>query len=203
MKVAIRRRRVSIFTFAYSRLRRSTLTTPPSTVSFRQKNAQGPGLKAINYRLRGGAESVRGAGNDPDRIMRCRRAGAISGSPLCHIVNEPWRNFTATWDLLKGNPAMTTIERPPTPRPPPAMTLINRKQLLGMVPMSERTILDMEKRGEFPRRFAVAKRLVAWDLREIESWISARKAAAVQLPAPAAPAIARTSDQSCPPNPEA
>ena len=72
---------------------------------------------------------------------------------------------------------------------PPAQTLINRKQLLSMVPMCERTILDMEKRGEFPRRFAVAKRLVAWDLQEIESWIRERKAAAVQPAAPGARAL--------------
>lgn len=64
--------------------------------------------------------------------------------------------------------------------------LINRKQLLGMVPLSERTILDMEKRGEFPRRFAITPRLVAWDLREIETWIEDRKAAAMQ---PAAPGL--------------
>jgi prophage regulatory protein len=54
--------------------------------------------------------------------------------------------------------------------------------------MCERTILDMEKRGEFPRRFAVTRRMVAWDLREIQTWISDRKAAAVQLVAPGTPA---------------
>lgn len=66
------------------------------------------------------------------------------------------------------------------------LTLINRKQLLAMVPMCERTILDMEKRGEFPRRFAVTARLVAWDLQEIELWINERKVAAVQPAAPGA-----------------
>ena len=73
-----------------------------------------------------------------------------------------------------------------TQLPSPPQTLINRKQLLGMVPMCARTILDMEKRGEFPRRFALAKRLVAWDLHEIECWISQRKTAAVQPAAPGA-----------------
>lgn len=62
--------------------------------------------------------------------------------------------------------------------------LINRKQLLKIVPLSERTILDMEKRGDFPRRFAITPRLVAWDLREIEVWIEARKEAALQPLAP-------------------
>lgn len=62
--------------------------------------------------------------------------------------------------------------------------IINRKQLLKIVPLSERTILEMEKRGEFPRRFAITPRLVAWDLREVEAWIDARKEAAVQPLAP-------------------
>jgi prophage regulatory protein len=54
-------------------------------------------------------------------------------------------------------------------------TLINRKQLLKIIPLSERTILDMEKRGEFPRRFALTARNVAWDLEEIREWIQKRK----------------------------
>lgn len=62
--------------------------------------------------------------------------------------------------------------------------IINRKQLLDMVPLSERTILDMEKRGEFPRRFAITARLVGWDLSEVESWIEERKAAGLQPSAP-------------------
>jgi prophage regulatory protein len=53
--------------------------------------------------------------------------------------------------------------------------LINRKQLLKIIPLSERTILDMEKRGEFPRRFALTVRNVAWDLDEIQEWIQQRK----------------------------
>jgi prophage regulatory protein len=62
--------------------------------------------------------------------------------------------------------------------------LINRKQLLEMVPLSDRTILDMEKRGEFPRRFSITTRLVAWDLHEVERWIEERRAAAIQQAAP-------------------
>lgn len=66
----------------------------------------------------------------------------------------------------------------------PGKTLINRKQLLQIVPLSERTILDMEKRGEFPRRFAITTRLVAWDLQEVEQWMGERKAAALQPTSP-------------------
>ena len=33
-------------------------------------------------------------------------------------------------------------------------TLINRKKLLAMIPLSERTIFNMEQRGEFPSLWA-------------------------------------------------
>lgn len=54
--------------------------------------------------------------------------------------------------------------------------LINRKTLLAMIPLSERTIYNLEQRGDFPRRIALTSRNVAWDLREIENWIDKRKA---------------------------
>jgi prophage regulatory protein len=63
---------------------------------------------------------------------------------------------------------------------PLGRVVINRKQLLKKVPLCERTILDMEKRGEFPKRFSVTQRLVVWDLAEIDEWIARQKAAGVQ-----------------------
>lgn len=63
-------------------------------------------------------------------------------------------------------------------------TLINRKKLLAMIPLSERTIFNMEQRGEFPRRIALTSRNVAWDLTEIEEWIEARKASGTQAMRP-------------------
>jgi len=59
-------------------------------------------------------------------------------------------------------------------------TLINRKRLHSMIPLSERTIFNMEQRGEFPRRIALTSRNVAWDLEEVEAWIEARKLAGGQ-----------------------
>ena len=44
-----------------------------------------------------------------------------------------------------------------------------------MIPLSDRAIYDMEKRGEFPRRIVLTSRKVAWDLAEIERWIEERK----------------------------
>ena len=59
-------------------------------------------------------------------------------------------------------------------------TLINRKKLLAMIPLSERTIFNMEQRGEFPHRIALTSRNVAWDLAEVEEWIEARKSSGAQ-----------------------
>ncbi|PLK48920.1 AlpA family transcriptional regulator [Uliginosibacterium sp. TH139] len=53
--------------------------------------------------------------------------------------------------------------------------LINRKKLLSIIPLSERTIFNLEQRGEFPRRIALTSRNVAWDLEEVEAWIETRK----------------------------
>lgn len=58
-------------------------------------------------------------------------------------------------------------------------TLINRKKLHAMIPLSERTIYNMEQRGEFPRRIVLTSRNVAWDLGEIEAWIEARKLSSI------------------------
>jgi prophage regulatory protein len=62
--------------------------------------------------------------------------------------------------------------------------LINRKKLLSMIPLSERTIFNMEQRGEFPRRIALTSRNVAWDLEEVEAWIEDRKSSGTQATRP-------------------
>ncbi|WGC23767.1 helix-turn-helix transcriptional regulator [Enterobacter ludwigii] len=56
-------------------------------------------------------------------------------------------------------------------------TLINRKTLLKMIPLSARTIYNLEQRGKFPRRIALTSRNVAWQLSEVEQWIADRKSA--------------------------
>ena len=63
-------------------------------------------------------------------------------------------------------------------------TLINRKKLLAMIPLSERTIFNMEQRGEFPRRITLTSRNVAWDLAEVEEWIETRKSSGTQAMRP-------------------
>lgn len=62
--------------------------------------------------------------------------------------------------------------------------LINRKKLLEIIPLSTRTIYNLEQRGEFPRRIALTSRNIAWDLSEIEEWIEARKSSGIQADRP-------------------
>lgn len=64
------------------------------------------------------------------------------------------------------------------------MQLINKKTLLGMIPLSEKAIYNMEKRGDFPKRIALTSRNVAWDLDEVTGWIESRKASGAQAKRP-------------------
>lgn len=52
---------------------------------------------------------------------------------------------------------------------------VRRAQLRDIVPLSDTTIYEMEKRGEFPRRFYLTSRCVCWDLGEVEQWLEERR----------------------------
>lgn len=60
----------------------------------------------------------------------------------------------------------------------PATRAIRRTELRKIVPLADTTIYEMERRGEFPRRFSLTRRCVVWDLGEIEAWLAQRKRAA-------------------------
>ena len=53
--------------------------------------------------------------------------------------------------------------------------LINKKTLLSIIPLSEKAIYNMEKRGDFPKRIALTSRNVAWVLADVENWIRERQ----------------------------
>ena len=53
---------------------------------------------------------------------------------------------------------------------------IRRDELRKMVPLADSTIYEMERRGEFPKRFNLTARCVVWDLAEVEAWLAARRA---------------------------
>ncbi|MDN0096262.1 AlpA family phage regulatory protein [Yersinia rohdei] len=63
-------------------------------------------------------------------------------------------------------------------------TLINKKTLLAMIPLCERTIYNLEQRGEFPRRMALTSRNVVWDLSDVENWIESRRLSGTQARRP-------------------
>ena len=52
---------------------------------------------------------------------------------------------------------------------------IRRHELRLIVPLADSTIYEMEKRGEFPRRFNITSRCVVWDLEEVEAWLEHRR----------------------------
>lgn len=64
-----------------------------------------------------------------------------------------------------------------TALPLPFRRTIRRNDLRQIIPLAETTIYEMERRGEFPRRFNLTPRCVVWDLAEVEAWIEARKQA--------------------------
>ena len=55
--------------------------------------------------------------------------------------------------------------------------MIRKHELKLVVPLADSTIFEMEKRGEFPRRFNLSPRCVVWDLAEVEAWLGERRAA--------------------------
>jgi prophage regulatory protein len=67
---------------------------------------------------------------------------------------------------------------------------IRRTQLRKLVPLADTTIYELERRGEFPRRFYLSPRCVVWDLGEVNAWLANKRNAAspvVLAPVPTPP----------------
>lgn len=88
---------------------------------------------------------------------------------------------------LPGSKAYEALSQLLKRSPLPFRRTIRRQELRQIVPLSETTIYEMERRGEFPRRFNLTTRCVVWDLDEIEAWIEARKEASPALRNAASP----------------
>ena len=69
---------------------------------------------------------------------------------------------------------VSTVSSAPTPR---YRRTIRRTELRRMVPLADTTIYELEQRGQFPRRFNLTPRCVAWDLEEVETWLVERRRA--------------------------
>ncbi|MGL4318433.1 MAG: helix-turn-helix transcriptional regulator [Pseudomonas sp.] len=78
---------------------------------------------------------------------------------------------------LPSTEAYEALPQFPKRSPLPFRRTIRRQELRQIIPLSETTIYEMERRGEFPRRFNLTPRCVVWDLAEIEAWIEERKQA--------------------------
>jgi len=78
------------------------------------------------------------------------------------------------------------------PFPPLPVTLqfrrtLRRSDLRKIVPLSDTTIYEMERRGEFPKRFNLTARCVVWDMAEVEAWLESRRQHASQAEVQRAP----------------
>lgn len=78
---------------------------------------------------------------------------------------------------LPGTGAYEALPQFPKRNALPFRRTIRRHELRQIVPLAETTIYEMERRGEFPRRFNLTPRCVVWDLAEVEAWIEERKQA--------------------------
>ena len=78
---------------------------------------------------------------------------------------------------LPGTEAYEALPQFPKRSPLPFRRTIRRHELRQIVPLAETTIYEMERRGEFPRRFNLTPRCVVWDLAEVEAWVEERKQA--------------------------
>jgi prophage regulatory protein len=78
---------------------------------------------------------------------------------------------------VPGTEAYEGLPQFPKRSPLPFRRTIRRHELRQIVPLAETTIYEMERRGEFPRRFNLTPRCVVWDLAEVEAWIEERKQA--------------------------
>src|SRR3569833_905930 len=59
----------------------------------------------------------------------------------------------------------------------PYRRTIRRTELRQLVTLANTSIYDMDRRGEFPRRFNLTARCKEKDLAEVEAWIAARRQA--------------------------
>lgn len=91
-------------------------------------------------------------------------------------------NRTNTLDVtdashLPGTDGYEDLPQLVSARALPFKRTIRRTELRQLVPLADTTIYDMERRGEFPRRFNLTPRCVVWDLAEVEAWLAARRQA--------------------------
>jgi prophage regulatory protein len=105
--------------------------------------------------------------DETNRSIYGERPGTTPGTNEQFVPARPDSSKTGI-DLSQLVPA----------NPLPFRRTIRRTELRQIVPLANTTIYDMERRGEFPRRFYLTSRCVVWDLAEVDAWVEARRQAA-------------------------
>lgn len=82
------------------------------------------------------------------------------------ILMMPYQNHDGKDPVAYSGPVTVLTGLPRT---------IRRHELKLIVPLADSTVYEMEKRGEFPRRFNITPRCVVWDLEEVEAWLEHRR----------------------------
>jgi prophage regulatory protein len=106
---------------------------------------------------------------------------SVTLSDLRAATRRSTTAFTLVFSLLDRCRCMAiaiVTERPMSEnqRSIPALRrTLRRHELRELVPLSDTTIYEMEQRGEFPRRFHLTPRCVAWDYAEIAAWLAERR----------------------------
>jgi prophage regulatory protein len=102
------------------------------------------------------------------------------------FCGDKWHATTLPAPSANPIPSQSTQDRRlsvvPIAGTPPIRRAVRRAELRQIVPLADTTIYEMERRGEFPRRFNLTPRCVVWDLGEVEAWMEARRYAAEQPP---------------------
>jgi len=98
-------------------------------------------------------------------------------SPCSVLMESDVEQLSQTSNALPlpGTEAYEELQQFPKRSSLPFRRTIRRQELRLIVPLAETTIYEMERRGEFPRRFNLTPRCVVWDLAEVQAWIEQRK----------------------------
>ena len=103
----------------------------------------------------------------------------MTKKPSCvRVLMMPYHDYGDKDPVGYSGPATVLTGLPRT---------IRRHGLRLIVPLAESTVYEMEKRGEFPRRFNLRPRCVMWDLEEVEAWLEQRRQAYAEGRAKIAP----------------
>jgi prophage regulatory protein len=112
--------------------------------------------KGMDPRLDGEIGDDRAAGRDGTDLLR---------EAACETEALGAFDARAIRELYKAAPA----------DPKGLRRTIRRSELRQIVPLADSTIYELERRGDFPKRFFLTARCVVWDLAEVLAWLQSRR----------------------------